>query len=145
MKTIKFRGKKIDNSEWVYGDLIHNPEYQHLQIGCCLNYPGDGRTEPPTTSYVTLNVISETVGQFTGLQDKNGVDIYSDDVFQKGKDLYLVEYDLLCGFYWRLIYDSWTEKNVFNSKKRSWLSTADSKMYEAIGNIYDNPELLTKN
>ena len=57
-RTIKFRGKRIDNGQWVYGDLVQ-----------CAH---DILILPINTGWTHHKVIPETVGQFTGLLDKNG-------------------------------------------------------------------------
>ena len=65
MREIKFRGKRVDNGEWVYGYYMNRKGNQSHFI---LNEKGNFRVHP------------ETVGQYTGLKDKNGVEIYEDDV-----------------------------------------------------------------
>ena len=158
MREVKFRGKRIDNGKWTYGDLIQLLGEQGRgrkfivdnRFGACIDTNGDFlNTEAPFVNEVD----PETVGQHTGLKDKNGKEIYEGDILTSpeypyqddGKYNYhgVIEWiDEEASFY--------MTKRLANPEKRGTLNGISQPIesieeFEVIGNIYENPELLEVN
>ena len=128
MREILFRGKRADNGEWEYGDLWCNPYGK--RVVCIVSPINDQGTTGGN------EVDPETVGQYTGLTDKNGRKIFEGDIVERGGRIWLVEYS---NKYGQFMMTTYTEKGV------SWSRSFDlipPDWCEVIGNIYDNPELL---
>ncbi len=115
MREIKFRGKRKRDGKWVYGDFYHSaiPEG-----AACI---GEWEVDP------------KTVGQYTGLKDREDVEVYEDDIFEvaiKGT-LYTV----------RVTYGTWASDHnstVYGFNFWDWYAS-DVKV---VANAHDNPDLL---
>lgn len=133
MREIIFRGKSIYTKEWMYGNLM----YSGVPI-CVLRFKDISTMNYPM--YHQFDVSADTVGQFTGLYDKNGTRIYEGDILKWGKDnkLYVVKF-------WKgMFYASIEEcnKDIIGGFPLYVLTDDDEGVCEIVGNIYDNPELL---
>ncbi len=119
MREYLFRGKTIANGKWSEGTLLVTKQ------GCCIT--------PDATVYVAVD--SETVGQYTGLTDKNGTKIFEGDIVKYGDTAHNVVFEQRNGTaYFGLVYST--------LETLSFGYYQDLKQIEVIGNIYDNPELL---
>ena len=130
MREILFRGKRIDNGEWVQGDLVQDRDLKQYSIEYCdYYYDADGLQR----EYCGNEVIPETVGQFTGLTDKNENKIFEGDIVDiltEDEEIGIVVYDD-GGFQ--------VEADGFCVDFHSNINGTD---LEVIGNIHDNPELI---
>ena len=122
MRDIIFRGKREDNGEWITESETYIKD-------------GDG-TWLSDESHDVVKVIPETVGEFTGVTDKNDRKIFERDIVKRGDRIWIIEYGVK---YAQFVMKTFTERGVF------WTRSFDlipSEWCEVIGNIHDNPELL---
>ena len=119
MREYLFRGKTIANGKWSEGTLLVTKQ------GCCIT--------PDATVYVAVD--PETVGQYTGLTDKNGTKIFEGDIVKYGDTVHNVVFEQRNGTAYFGLVDATLETLSFGYYQ-------DLKQIEVIGNIYDNPELL---
>ena len=121
-REIKFRGKRIDTGEWVYGSLIQWKDGVTTII-----------TETKEDHYES-SVNPDTVGQYTGLRDRKGKDVWEGDLLRTPEgDIMVAE---------------WIDAKIitrcvrpYNPRYKNSLTFA-YPVSVVVGNIYDNPELL---
>jgi len=127
MREIRFRGKQWDNCEWVYGYLMDWAGRPLIGVYKAL---GGEATAKDCLLWNYRPVDPATVGQFTGLRDRNGTEIYEGDIVQDELgEVFLVEY-VRFGYVLKQIGEPWCRFPY------------EYDEYEVIGNIYDNPEML---
>ena len=145
VRTIIFRGKRIDNGEWVEGAYM--PYYYSTRYGKVAAIFTNDDVLCKTCRYP---VDPSTVGQYTGLKDKNGKRIFDGDMikpFDDDIDKMVVEFHngqfLLCLYGERgyMAEYGWEEEGNYGCFEAEPLSSYGDDI-EVIGNIHDNPELL---
>ena len=124
MREIKFRGKRIDTGEWVYGDLLQDGDLSFI-VGSLKEF-----MDTPVNECL---VNPETVGQYTGLKVSNGKEIYEGDIFQV--KAYEPKYEIYFN-------NGVFEYRQIGSSNRPFLLRRIYFDSYIIGNIHDNPELL---
>lgn len=119
-REIKFRGKSKTDGEWCIGELHLASKVPHIHPDVLSSIP----------------IIPDTVGQFTGLKDKNGKEIYEGDIIAfvfKGKDVRS-----------EVAWSEYAAMFFFKQQNAHLFTSMFAPKFTVIGNINDNPELLTE-
>ena len=129
-REILFRGKRVDNGEWIEGYFLPGNERQSLHP-CIFVYL------PETQNFECFDIDIDTLSEYTGLTDKNGTRIFEGDIIKvllsgNPQPIGVVKYGVtgICGFC------------VMTERGYSNYVLDKSEYFEVIGNIHDNPELL---
>ena len=144
MREILFRGKRTINGDWVYGDFVRGNERKSLRDSIFVY-------DSETQSFNDYEINPSTLGQYTGLTDKNRKRIFEGDILHIAKIA-----DGIGGYYqppldypvnvvvkWDLC--AWMWETLFDDK--SYITFPDAWCHyecEVIGNVHDNTELLEK-
>ncbi len=165
MREILFRGKRVDNGEWVVGSLLWLESGRAMVIPSHTNIFGCDIDDIDESIIQTVahRVIPETVGQYTGLTDKNGMKIFEGDIVRYSDVdtvLYFDEqncftgtikfecgaFGIACNGYIPLHYpDACNNDNFVSLWEINWNEDEIEESLSninIIGNVHDNPELL---
>ena len=130
-----FRGKRIDNGEWIVGSLIVD-KHQHIETGEQIEIIG---IYPSEYKDFSKRIDPSTICQCTGLKDKNGKLIFENDILSGHIDVEFPEDETRKRVVWHE--NGWCT-NEPGCDYYEELDDFDSENFEVIGNMIDNPELL---
>lgn len=147
MRDIEFRGKRTDNGEWVYGYVCRYGWTGKENTYILPNY---------ASALYSIEVNPETIGQYTGLKDKNGTKIFEGDILKGFNYPYKheEEFNYFAEVLWfenSPAFGIYTFKNPksevsgISEGNTDYMEDWIPNSWEVIGNIYDNPELLGGN
>lgn len=154
MREILFRGKKVTDGEWTYGYYVQVEDFLDDKRRDLI-FEIDSVAYPDNEIVGSNEIYPNTLGQYTGLTDKNGVKIFEGDILHFGDKNYLVFWNDEC-LQWQMrirkdgfsfpIYDGQDTGCPVECITLGWVAAEipiiGTMSTEIVGNIYDNPELL---
>jgi uncharacterized phage protein (TIGR01671 family) len=141
-RTVKFRGKTLINGEWIFGSYLNQYfSTKSQKLIDAIAYTVGNQTFRP-------QVDPSTVGEFTGLSDKNGKEIYEGDIVKWGhmsnsreNPVRIAIVEILPDIQFRILnFKDYEQPVIFRYGSFAYQNT--QKALEIIGNQWDNPELL---
>lgn len=132
MRQIKFRGKRIDNGEWIEG--YYGESFREISSDIKTSYIVEMNRRPKGH-----DIQKNTLGQFTGLTDKNGKEVFEGDICNcnygyTSDKIGVVYYEDGCFYV--------DDKHPSGNMPLKTLVKNEGNRIEVIGSIHDNPELL---
>ena len=156
MREYKFRGKENSTGRWVYGGLFKEPAppqcfEKTLEDKYWIVYPNP-RFMPDWNlpfDMVRTDVDKNTIGQYTGLHDKNGKEIYEGDIIEFSYDMFVGNFDTFVAKGKIVFEEGAFYVEVFENERTTedeayLLYSINLDTIEVIGNIYENKELLNE-
>jgi uncharacterized phage protein (TIGR01671 family) len=137
-REIKFRGKRAYSGEWVFGNLIQGKNGKKYIIP--FDWVEEDGHHLEINSDIPVFTDQKTIGQFTGLHDKNGKEIYEEDILRcldADGEYYNTEVKWNGGSFMVEVNGCDYDYTVIG-----WAMNNEIEELEIIGNIYDNPKIL---
>lgn len=141
-REVKFRGKRIDNGEWIFGGYANKDNKAYIIVK--IRYIPDTRDWDTVEYYENhqtytlsfVEVFQDTVGQYIGVTDKNGKEIYEGDIVRTNSGR-------LCKVVWfsSSQYQGWNLTPV-ETKNSAPTEVGFWNNLEVVGNVYENADLL---
>ena len=128
MREILFRGKRVDNGEWILGDLSQFPQHNVVAIS---------EQEP---YYSSCAVYGDSLGQFTGMTDKYGIYIFEGDILRLAPEYDDPGEETFVTVEW--IDGAWCVRQTDRPNFPDLFVPDDAGKFEIVGNIHDNPEYI---
>ena len=151
IREVIFRGKRTDNGEWVYG-YYTKARYFLNKKEMHIIFEPDVEAFPHCEFTGYEEVLPETVGQYTGLTDKNGVRIFEGDILDVSSDVayggvavhrlgyFVVEFHNGC--FMKSALDDPQLSFFDNAKRKGLYHFISTDIHKIVGNIHDNPDIL---